>query len=446
MELKRQLGLASAILIIIADVIGTGIFITTGSVLGMTQNALTVIVLWSLGGLTAITGSLCYAELATMWPDDGGEYLYLKKIYGFLPAFLTGWISITVGFTASIAATSLTLVWYLKEFFTAFPQAELTQKLIAASFILFFGFLHILGLKKGSLVQNILTIIKLLIVFSLIIFGFICIDWGLSSRITSSAGASGNVGIGTYGIALLIIMFAYSGWNGSSYIAGEIKNPQKNLPKAMFFSALAITIIYVLLNIVFLMSSPAEQLTASHATAATAASNLFGTRIGSFLTLAVAIVLVSAVSVQMMIGPRVYYAMARDGLIFSKLSRINPKFNTPDLAIATQMVIATIYVFIGKNNIESLLAYMGFSLGIFPLMAVIGMLIMRFKNPDMPRPFKSPFFPLIPVIYIVFTAGMMTASLIMWTKTSLFAVGILCLGIVIYFIWRAIGGGKNNSG
>lgn len=444
MELKRQLGLASAILIIIADVIGTGIFVTTGSILGMTQNASAVIILWTLGGLTAITGSLCYAELAAMWPDDGGEYLYLKKIYGFLPAFLTGWISITVGFTASVAAASLTLVWYLKEFFTAFPQAELTQKLIAASFILFFGFLHMLGVKKGSFVQNVFTIIKLLIVFSLIVFGFICIDWSLTSRITSGAASSGGgPGIGTYGIALLIIMFAYSGWNGTSYIAGEIKNPQKNLPRAMFFGALSITIIYILLNIVFLMSSPAEQLTASYATAATAATNLFGARVGSLLTLAVAIVLVSAVSVQMMIGPRVYYAMARDGLIFSKLSRINPRFNTPDLAIAAQMVIAIIYVFIGKNNIESLFAYMGFSLGIFPLMAVIGMVVIRFKKPNMPRPFKTPLFPLIPAIYIVLTAGMMTASLLIWTKTSLFAVGILCLGIVIYFIWRAAGGGKN---
>jgi len=445
-ELRRQLGLTSAVLIIIADVIGTGIFVTTGLTLGMTQSALVVIILWTLGGLTAITGSLCYAELATMWPDDGGEYLYLKKIYGFLPAFLTGWVSITVGFTASAAATSLTLVWYLKEFFTVFPQAELIQKLIAASFILFFGFLHILGLKKGSFVQNFLTVVKLLIIFSLIVFGFIYIDWDMTSRITSGMSSSGgNIGIGTYGIALLIIMFAYSGWNGTSYIAGEIKNPQKNLPRAMFFGSLAITIIYILLNIVFLMSSPAEQLTASHATAAIAASNLFGAKAGSLLTLVVAIVLISAVSVQMMIGPRVYYAMAKDGLIFSKLSRINPKFNTPDLAIATQMIIAIIYVFIGKNNIESLLAYMGFSLGIFPLMAVIGMLVMRFKNPDIQRPFKSPLFPLIPIIYIVLTAGMMAASLIMWTKSSLFAIGVLCFGIVIYFIWRATGGGKNKE-
>ena len=453
-ELKRQLGLTSAILIIIADVIGTGIFVTTGSVLGMTQSAPIVLVLWTLGGIIAITGSLCYAELATMWPDDGGEYLYLKKIYGFLPAFLTGWISIAVGFTASIAAASLTLVWYLKEFFTAFPQTELTQKLIASSFILFFGFIHILGVKKGSFVQNFFTVLKLLIVFSLIVFGFIYIDWSMTSRITSSlsvsgsigsAGNAGGIGIGTYGIALLIIMFAYSGWNGTAYIAGEIKNPQKNLPRAMFFGSLSIAVIYVLLNVVFLMSSPAEQLTASRATAAIAASNLFGAQVGSFLALGVAIILISAVSVQMMIGPRVYYAMAKDGLLFSKLSRINPRFGTPDLAIALQILIAIVYVFIGKNNIESLFAYVGFSLGIFPLMAVIGMMVMRFKKPDIPRPFKSPLFPLVPIIYIVFTIGMMAASLILWTKTSLFAIGVLCLGIVIYFVWRAASNLKNTG-
>jgi APA family basic amino acid/polyamine antiporter len=445
MDLKRQLGLSSAILIIIADVIGTGIFVTTGSVLRMTGSPSGVILLWVAGGLTAVTGSLCYAELAAMWPEDGGEYVYLRKTYGLLPAFLTGWISLTVGFTASTAATSLTLVWYMKEFFgTAFPESESLQQIIAASFILLFSFLHIVGVKRGGFVQNFLTIIKLLIVFSLIVFGFSFIDWSFSSRIGFSQmeNIQGSSGIAAYGLALLIVMFAYSGWNGTSYIAGEIKNPQKNLPRAMFFGTLAVTAIYILLNIVFLMSSPAEQLMASHAVAATAAENLFGSKTAPLLILGIALVLLSSVSVQMMVGPRVYYAMAKDGLIFSKLSRINPRFSTPDAAIIMQMIIAVIYVFIGKNNIEGLLAYMGFSLGIFPLLAVIGMMMMRFKSPGLPRPFKTPLFPLVPLVYIILTTGMMTAALIMWTKTSLFAIGVLCLGIVVFFVWRAAGGGK----
>ncbi len=148
--------------------------------------------------------------------------------------------------------------------------------------------------------------------------------------------------------------------------------------------------------------------------------------------------LISSVSVQMMVGPRVYYAMARDGLIFSWLSRVNPRFQTPDLAIIIQMVIAIIYVFVGKNNAETLLMYIGFSLSIFPLMSVVGLIIMRLRAPEAFRPFRVPLFPLIPLIYIVLTAGMMTASLLKWTKTSLTALAVLGAGVIIFFIWRAI--------
>ena len=444
MELKRQLGLASAILIIIADIIGTGIFVTTGSVLGMTGNSAIVLCLWIVGGLVAVTGALCYAELATMWPDDGGEYIYLKKIYGYLPSFLTGWVSLTVGFTASVAITALTLVWYLNEFWSGgILASSLAQKTAASIFIVFFGLLHILGVKRGGFVQNALTIIKLAIVFSLIIFGFAYIDWNFTSRLTYTAAANESVGLGTYGLSLLIIMFAYSGWNGVSYIAGEIKNPQKNLPRSMFFGTLAVVIIYALLNIVFIMSSPSEQISGSHIVAAIASANLFGNTAASLLILGIALVLVSSVSVQMMVGPRVYYAMAKDKLTFAKLANVHPTFGTPYLAILVQMIIALIYIFIGKDHIEMLLVYMGFSLGIFPLMAVIGLVIMRFKAPEIERPFKVPLFPLVPAIYILLTIGMMVASLIMWTETSLTALGVLSVGVVIYYIWRHFTKEKN---
>ncbi len=235
MELKRQLGLFSAVLIIVADVIGTGIFVTTGSALGMTGSPLVVLALWALGGLVAITGALCYAELATMWPDDGGEYVYLKKIYGMLPSFLTGWISLTVGFTASVAISSLTLVWYLNEFLQgSFLAGAMAQKLLAAGLVFFFGLIHILGVKRGTFFQNALTLLKLVIVFSLIIFGVACVDWGLTGRLTADYTQGQPRGLTDYGLVLLIIMFAYSGWNASTYIAGEIREPQKNLPRAMF--------------------------------------------------------------------------------------------------------------------------------------------------------------------------------------------------------------------
>ncbi len=439
MELKRQLGLATATLIIIADVIGTGIFVTTGSVLGMTGNAFIVLLLWGAGGLVAITGALCYAELATMWPDDGGEYIYLKKTYGMLPSFLTGWISLVVGFTASVAIASLTLVWYLSEFCqVAFLADPWNQKFLAAGLILLFGIIHIIGVKQGSFLQNGLTVLKLVIVFSFIVFGFSFADWSQSDRLFAVYGKEGGKTITDYGLVLLIIMFAYSGWNGASYIAGEIKKPEKNLPRAMFLGTLTITVLYILLNIVYIISTPGKDLVGKQAVGAIASANLFGTAGASLITLGIALILLSAVSVQMMIGPRVYYAMAKDRMIFHSLERVNQKFMTPDLAIIIQTCIAVSYVFIGKNNIEALLVYMGFSLNIFPLMAVIGLMIMRKREPDMERPFRVPLYPVVPLVYIVLTFSMMVAALVNWTGTSLFACGIVGVGILVYFVWRII--------
>ncbi len=422
---------------IIADVIGTGIFVTTGSVLGMTGNALTVLILWGIGGIVALTGSLCYAELATMWTESGGEYIYLKKTYGLLPSFLTGWISLIVGFSASIAISSMTLIWYFNEYF----QMEIlsggwAQKICAAGIIFFFGILHIIGVKKGSLIQNGLTIIKLLIVLSLIGFGIYMADWNNAERLVMDYPASEGKSALDYGFTLLIIMFAYSGWNGTSYIAGEIKNPERNLPRSMFRGTLFIILLYLALNVIFIISAPGPALMGEKAVGIIAAENLFGKNISLIFTLGISMILLSCVSVQIMIGPRVYYAMAKDKIIFHSLSRLNPRFQTPDLAIIIQILIAVFYVFIGMDNVESLLGYMGFSLGIFPLLAVTGLVIMRYKSPDIHRPFKVPFFPITPIIYILLTLGMMIASLITWTKTSLFAIGVVGIGIVIFFIWK----------
>jgi len=438
LELKRQLGLVTAVLIIIADVIGTGIFVTTGSALAMTGSAKVVLVLWALGGLVAITGALCYAELAAMWPDDGGEYVYLKKIFGPLPSFLTGWISLFVGFTASAAITALTLLWYLNEFFqSGFLAGPLAQKVIAAAVILAFGIMHILGVRRGGSVQNLLTVLKLIIVVSLIGAGLYCADWSQAGRLAAEYSAPGeSKSLADYGLVLLIIMFAYSGWNGATYMAGEIKDPQRNLPRAMFWGALLITVIYLLLNVVFLISTPGKDLMGQNAVAAIAASNLFGGGVAAFITLGISVILFSSVSAQMMVGPRVYFAMAQDGILFKSLSRVHPRFQTPDLAIILQTIIAMVYVFIGKDHIMVLLNYMGFALGIFPLLSIIGLVIMRYRQPDAARPFRVPLFPLVPVIYIVMTAGMMTASLMKWTETSLVAVAVVAVGAVVFLVWK----------
>jgi APA family basic amino acid/polyamine antiporter len=447
--LKRQLGLPTAILVVVASMIGTGIFITTGTVLKMTHNSFLIMILWVVGGIVAITGSLCYAELATIWPDVGGEYVYLKKTFGLLPSFLTGWISLVVGFSAPVATSSLSLVKYLNQFWYTIMQdsgdiahvlsGDWTQKIIAAAIIFIFGAIHIIGVKRGSRIQNVLTLIKLLIAVSLIGFGIYMADWSMSDRLVSSySWAEGEIpaGIPIYGLVLLIIMFSYSGWNGASYIGGEIENPGKNLPRALFLGTLITMLIYIGLNVVFLMSTPGQELMGKDAVGAVASRNLFGAGVSSFFMLGIAIILLSSVSVQMMIGPRVYYAMAQDRMIFQYLAYESPRFSTPSVSISIQMILAIFYVFVGTA--QTLMEYMGFALSIFPLLTVIGLMYMRYKKPDLKRPFRVPFYPFIPLIYIVLTVVMMVAGFLAWTKTSWFAILVVMLGIPIFYIWRWI--------
>jgi basic amino acid/polyamine antiporter, APA family len=440
-ELKRQIGLITAIMIIIADVIGTGIFMTTGEVLEMTGNALSVLVLFGVGGIIALTGSLCYAELATMWPEDGGEYIYLRKIYGQLPSFLTGWISLIIGFSLAAAMSSITAVNYINKLS---PDGIITgiwlPKLAAAGIIVFFSILHAVGVQKGSLVQNILTIVKLMVVFCFIAMGFYMADWTQGARLAADYGVTGGSSPLKWGASLTIIMYAYSGWNGTAYIAGEIRNPEKNLPRALFLGALLVTVLYLAMNVVYLVSSPGEAIfkDGMYTIGALASKNLFGEGIAPVFDLCIVIILLSSVSVQMMIGPRVSYAMAKDRAIFSSLARVNQKYQTPDMAIIVQTAIAVFYVFIGFDAILKMLIYMGFALSIFPLLTVIGMVYTRIRKPDIVRPFRVPLFPVIPLIYISLTISIMATTLIEKTVPSMFAIGAVAVGIVIFFIRKKI--------
>jgi APA family basic amino acid/polyamine antiporter len=317
-----------------------------------------------------------------------------------------------------------------------FLQDSINQKILAASLIFIFGFLHVMGVKLGGFIQNAITLIKIIVVLSLVVFGLYFADWSHVSRLTESYNEGASFFSPTSSFALLMIMFAYSGWNGATYIAGEIKDPARNLPRAMFWGVVSVAIVYLLLNVVFLISSPGNEIIGTETVGSVAVKNLFGIKAASFFSTAIVLVLLSAVSVQMMIGPRVYYAMAKDGVIFSSLTRINEKHKTPDFAIWLQTFIAVIYVFIGKEHISGMLMYMGFALSIFPLLAVIGMVYMRITQPNLPRPYKVKAYPLVAGIYILLTSVMMITSLIVWTKTSLFAIGVLVIGTVVYFVWK----------
>lgn len=437
MELKRQLGLLTGTFVIIADMIGTGIFMTTGAVLEMTTSAPLVLALWGAGGLTALCGALCYAELAALWPEAGGEYAYLRNIYGRLPAFLTGWISLVVGFSAPAAVTSLLCIRYALTFAGQDPAASpWLHRLLAAGLIILFGTMHMIGVKGGSRIQDVLTAVKIILVLALVAFGLSSADWSMTHRLAAQYGPAPDVGwmLPQTGLALLIIMYAYSGWNCAAYLGSEIKEPEATLPRALFLGTLITAVLYLLLNVLFLLSADGQELMGKEEVGAIAVSCLFGPAMSSAFTLGIAVVLLSAVSAQMMVGPRVTYAMAKDGMIFRSLSMVHRRFETPSAAILIQTLLAALYVFTGSAL--TLVIYMGFALSIFPLLTVIGLLRLRHAQPQLRSPFRVPFYPVLPLLYILLTIIMMLAALMTWTKTSLVAIVVVLLGMPAFHVWE----------
>jgi APA family basic amino acid/polyamine antiporter len=440
-SLKRQLGLWTAMFVVMASMIGSGIFGNTGIIQSSVQNSYVVLFLWILGGMIALSGALCYAELSTLMPHAGGEYVYLKNIFGLLPSFLTGWVSFIVAFSAPAASAGLLAGDYIhKAFLVIQPESEITlffesafgKKLFGSLLILFFTVIHIVEVKKGGYLQNFLTFLKVLLIVIFLISGFYVIlnnhQYNFIQHLKDEPIHWNGIGLG-----LLFVMFAYSGWNGATYLAEEIKEPEKNLPKALIGGTIIVMILYFLLNILYYWSTPAQELEGKEAIAAITASNLFGSGITTLFNIGFFIILLSTISATIMIGPRVYYAMARDNLFFKAASHLHPKFNTPIMSFVIQCILAIIYIWSGTY--EQIQTYMGFALSIFPLLSVIGLMYLRKKYPHIKSPYQTPFYPLFPLIFIIFSFITMIVSYIGRPWECTIAILAILAGIPFYLFW-----------
>lgn len=440
-QLTRQLGFLTAAFTVIGSMIGSGVFRTSSELYFDTRLSTSVIlILWAVGGLVALSGALSYAELAAAYPEAGGEFAYLNRIFGKLPAFLTGFISLTVGFSAPIAFTSLVIVDLVVRGITQAQQAQVQispfrLQLIAAFIPIILAFFHIARVKVGEGLQNVLTAIKTLLIFALAVLLFFVATPAATPVI---APESAPPEFWRWGSLILTVMFAYSGWNAASYLGGEVKDPIRNLPRAMVIGTLLTCGIYLLLNFNFLRFAGLNRETTDLAVNAFTA--LLGQVGGAALSFLIAFFLVSSVSAEVMIGPRVYYAMAEQGLLFKKLAEVQPKLGTPAFAILLQTGISVAYILaFGFGGTLNLLIFMGFALSFFPWLTIFGLLFAHFRNKSdiiANRPYRSPLFPLFPVIYLTVSAFMMASSLIYKTKQSLVAIAITAAGAVSFFVWQ----------
>ncbi|HPF01727.1 MAG TPA: amino acid permease [Bacteroidales bacterium] len=439
-NLQRRLGLFPSTNIVVANMIGAGIFTTSGLLMTGLNSPLLMVVLWVAGGLIALCGALSYGELGAAMPGAGGEYLFLSRIFNPIFGFLSGWVSFIVGFSAPIAASAMGFSEYLCRAWpglsdwlsSAGIMSEIwTKKVISLSVIIIFTIIHYRGIKTGARVQNVLTVLKVLLIMVLLIAGFSSPEGSFTNFSRDSISQTGFAGWKTIGLSLMWIMFAYSGWNASTYLGAEIRNPKKTLPLSLIYGTGIVIFLYVAMNILYVYAISPGQMKNVISVGGLAMGNLFGKPAEVLFSLLIGFALFSSLSAFIIIGPRVYYSMAKDGLFFKSVARIHPRFGVPSNSILLQCLIACILALSG--SFEQILTYMGFALGIFPVLTVAGLFIMRSSGLSV---VKIPGYPVTQLIYIAAGLMILILSFLERPGESAIALATVAIGIPAYFIFK----------
>jgi APA family basic amino acid/polyamine antiporter len=433
--LARRLGPYDAAAIVVSNVIGGGIFFVPVLVAQLTPTAWGMLAVWLFGGLLAFAGAMAYAELATLRPRAGGEYVYLREAYGRVAAFLTGWTSFVAGFSGAIAAGSVALADYLGRFIPIaadrtplvtiplpFVPLQLTpQAIVAIAAIGLFSFVHLHG--AGRLVQNLLASVKVsaLLIFIAVGLSFGAGEFGhLASSHPVAAPATGWL------LALIPVMFSYSGWNAAAYVAEEIRNPGRNVPLALALGTFGVIVIYLLLNVLFLYAMPIADLAGlpNGRLTDTVAERLFGFVAGNLLAAFTIVSIAASVSAMVLAGPRVYFAMARDGVFLKAATSVHPRYHTPVVAILAQAIWSAVLVLSG--TLSELVAYTGFAVVLFSGVAVFAVFVLRRREPDAPRPFRALGYPVAPGVFVLASAAMVGNEI--WSRPGPALAGLAVIG------------------
>lgn len=441
--LLRQLGFASAVALVVSNMVGTGIFATTGFMAGDLGSAKLILGAWLAGALFALCGALTYSELGVNFPRSGGEYVYLTQAFGPTWGFITGWVSFFAGFSAPIAAAALAFSDYLGHFFPSLKQANAAviigspsftlklggAQLVASGLIAAFTALNCLGIGRVARIQNLLTGTKMLVIIIFVGSGFL-FGTGSWSHLTEPAVRTAPTSLPVqFVISLLWVMVGYSGWNAATYVAEELKQPERTLPAALATGTALVAILYLGLNLLFVYATPLESMKGVVAVGSLAASSLFGPRVAGIFALLMAISITSTVNAMITIGPRVYYAMAKDGAFFRAAARVHPRWHTPVAAILSQGLCAMLMTL---TPFPQLVLYIGFSLTFFTVMSVGSVFLFR-RRRDWRRLRPLNFcFPLIPAAYILVGVCMICYGIVWQPRASSAALGTIALGAVIF--------------
>jgi len=425
--------------------IGTGIFTTTGFLAGDLGRPGLVLAIWLVGATIALAGCVCYAELGVNFPKSGGEYIFLREAWGPVWGFLSGWISFFAGFSAPIAAGALAFSEYLGYFFPSLAAGVASGKAqrmlawmsagrwLAVGIVVLFAVINVLGLRLAAKFQNLLTAVKLAVLLAFLGLAF-TVGHGSATHFSQLAARTSTHGLATqFAVSLVFVMFAYSGWNAATYVAEEMKTPDRTLPLALVTGTLTVAAFYLALNAAFLYALPLESMKGVVRIGAASASALFGTLGGGIISAVMAVGLLSCVSAMVMVGPRVYYAMAKDGCFFSGAAQLSPASGAPSTAIVYQTVATGVMILTG--TFESLIYYIGFALIFFAALATAGLISLRRRNRWKKLAVVSRFYPLAPAVFIGASAWMLCYTAILRPRESGLGLLTILLGAGLYF-WK----------
>ena len=445
--LERRLGPLDAAAIIVSNVIGGGILFTPPLIAAGVPNPWLFLGIWVAGGILAFCGASAYAELAALRPRAGGEYVYLRAAYGPLAGFLTGWVSFVAGFAGAIAAQAIVLVFYLDRFFPGaadhtpffvvpipyFPLTLSRRTLVAISAVVALSYVHYRGVGPGRLLMNFLAVLKVSALMIFIAAGF---SLGAGS-VANMQQVAGPVTGSSWLLALLAVMFTYSGWNAASYMAEEIRDPGRNVPKALALGTGAVIVVYLLLNTLYLYVMPVAELAQVQGSVLdVVADRVLGSAAGNIMGVVSIVSLLASVSANIFAGPRVYYAMARDGVFLPAAAHVHPKFRTPSAAIVAQAIWASILIMWG--GADTLTTYTGFAVTLFATVAVAAVFVLRHREPNAERPFSAWGYPFTPALFVVVGTATVLNAVYTAPYTTLAGLGVMAAGIPLFLYF----GGK----
>jgi basic amino acid/polyamine antiporter, APA family len=439
-QLKRELGVWGAAAFVITSMIGTGIFTVPAFVRTATGNGVAALGVWITGAALALFGAFCYAELATRMPRAGGEYQYLSNVYGRPWGFIGGWITFFAGFAAPTAASTLAAVAYFSQLTPGWnPDTPLISGLgvtqgsaVAALLPLLLALAHSIGVKPSGQLQTTLaaTTVGAIVVFT---------TAGVASGNGDWRGVTqGSEATGAWWVALIQVSFAYSGWNAAAYLAGEVTEPRRTLPRALIGGTLAVALLYIALNLLYFYAIPADSWQAVISVGREAADRLFGVSGGKLVSAIITVMIIGAISAWTASGPRIYYAMARDGLAPSIFGRVGKRSQAPIIAIFTQAVIASIMALTGAFG--PLLLYVGSALMLISAFTVAAVYLVRRSSPsDSKRNFSVPGYPFTPAIYILLVIFSWIQTLQQQPRPAIYALVTIAAGVAVYYVGRAWG-------